>query len=113
MELMGRRGMLKFFLAAGVTAVAGTALGRAEAAMQAQGVAAGKSLAGTGTTAGQAVDETGIVESFESAVEPTQSIVIRPGRRRRRVIIKPRPRRRPRLVCTRRRNGRLVCVRRF
>ncbi len=113
MEMIERRGMLKFFFAAGVTAFAGTALSRVEAATHPAGSAGDQLLEGRGGIASDAAVKAGQVPpSFESAVEPTQSIVIRPGRRRP-VIVRPRPRPRPRLVCRRRRNGRLVCVRRF
>jgi len=117
MQSIGRRGILQFFLAAGVTAVTGAALSRVEAATHATGIGGGQALAAGGVGVDDTLDEAGdVAEAFESAVEPTQSIVIRPGGRRG-MVVRPRPRpwRRPRsrMVCTRRRNGRLVCVRRF
>ena len=110
MDTIGRRGVLGFIFAAGVTAAAGTLIGPAQAAI---GAAGDSALPGSGLPSDAASAEvTEIADVVESAVEPTQAVVIRPGRRRGRIIIRPRPRR-PRTVCRRNWRGRLVCVRRF
>jgi hypothetical protein len=104
MEQLARRQLLQLFFAAGAAAAVGVSATKALAATPVETEAADIA------DATLADAETGLV----SEMEPTQAVVIRPGRRgnwRRRsprIIVRPRRRRR---VCWRRRpRGPLVCT---
>lgn len=103
MENIGRRDLFRLLFAAGTVATLGS-LATGDDAMAAS--SGGKSAA-------TAADASGLVETVESGMQPTQAVVIRPDRRHGgRVIVRPRRprrRRRPRRVCRRTRRGRLVC----
>lgn len=99
MEQLARRQLLQLFFAAGAAAAVGVGATKALAGAPVEGV--------TGDVGEAALENTeaGLV----SEMEPTQSVVVRRGRYRRRPRIVIRPRRRRRVCWRRGRRGRLVC----